>query len=663
MLARVCPNMTSSQQTWRWSIAAIGLALFGLTLLQFIVDDGSGLINTLEIVVPIVLSGVLFWYGVRLALDAEFETYRRVLAWCIFGGGILTVLGIWTFYLQVLKGAAIDESLYLVLGDATVGAVVGTLVGRYEAGQQHQRREAEAARESAEEYREIFEKVDEGIAIWHPETGGIIDVNPYYAEMTGYEREEIRGLGSEEITADVPEFDPAEVMERIGLALEGEPQTFDWPLKTADGNQLWTEVSLKAATVGEEDRLIAVVRDITDRERRKQQLAELHEASRRLAYATSRAEVAETTVEIARDVLEMPVSTLWRYEQDRDCLVPVVMTDSSKDILDVDSIDELDPITDDELGMEVFRSGEIWSTDDYGTVDNAAFDIPFGNVILVPLDDQGLLEVGQLEVEDPTDEMLQRAGILGLNASAALDRIDRERELERAQERFRALSENSPVGIVTIDDSSTVQFANPAMGDMLGYGVEDVIGESITSIIPERLREKHRDGIQRYLDTGERNLDWSGIELPARHADGHEIDVEVSFGELGWRKPTCLPASSGTSPSANSRNNRFERSRRPPSSWRTRRRFRRFTRWPSTSRAISWTARSRSSGRSIRTGRCSFRRRLQTQSTSSPPSTASTARLSTRKAPWRCRRSNPARRLSPTSIRPSRAGPISRSGQ
>ena len=38
--------------------------------------------------------------------------------------------------------------------------------------------------------------------------------------------------------------------------------------------------------------------------------------------------------------------------------------------------------------------------------------------------------------------------------------------------------------------------------------------------------------MQSSLATGDRQLDWSGVELPAEQKDGHEVAVRVSFGEF-----------------------------------------------------------------------------------------------------------------------------------
>jgi signal transduction histidine kinase len=50
--------------------------------------------------------------------------------------------------------------------------------------------------------------------------------------------------------------------------------------------------------------------------------------------------------------------------------------------------------------------------------------------------------------------------------------------------------------------------------------------------MPERYREGHRKGLERYLATGVPNLDWRSIDLPGLRADGREIPLSISFGEF-----------------------------------------------------------------------------------------------------------------------------------
>jgi PAS domain S-box-containing protein len=108
-------------------------------------------------------------------------------------------------------------------------------------------------------------------------------------------------------------------------------------------------------------------------------------------------------------------------------------------------------------------------------------------------------------------------------------------EIRNASERrraFDALAEASPDGIVLLDDESTVRYASPGVERILGYDPAELVGHSTMKIIPERLREAHVEAVQRYLDTGEKHIDWTYVELPGQHVDGHEVPLAISFGEF-----------------------------------------------------------------------------------------------------------------------------------
>src|SRR5262245_57203501 len=50
--------------------------------------------------------------------------------------------------------------------------------------------------------------------------------------------------------------------------------------------------------------------------------------------------------------------------------------------------------------------------------------------------------------------------------------------------------------------------------------------------MPQRLRPRHQKSLQEYLQTGRRHVNWQGMELAGLHRDGHEVPVEISFGEF-----------------------------------------------------------------------------------------------------------------------------------
>ena len=101
-----------------------------------------------------------------------------------------------------------------------------------------------------------------------------------------------------------------------------------------------------------------------------------------------------------------------------------------------------------------------------------------------------------------------------------------------SDERFLTFAENASDAIIVIDAHSQIHFINRAAEKIFGYPVPELLGQSLTVLMPDYLRHVHDVGLDRYLTTGARHISWNGVELPGLHRDGREIDLEISFGEL-----------------------------------------------------------------------------------------------------------------------------------
>ncbi|NHN61445.1 MULTISPECIES: PAS domain S-box protein [Halorussus] len=106
------------------------------------------------------------------------------------------------------------------------------------------------------------------------------------------------------------------------------------------------------------------------------------------------------------------------------------------------------------------------------------------------------------------------------------------RDVGERRQAFDALAEASADGIIMLDDDSVIRYANPAVERILGYAPEELVGGSKMRIIPERLREVHAEALQRYLETSEKHIDWTYVELPGQHRDGHEVPLAISLNEF-----------------------------------------------------------------------------------------------------------------------------------
>lgn len=107
-----------------------------------------------------------------------------------------------------------------------------------------------------------------------------------------------------------------------------------------------------------------------------------------------------------------------------------------------------------------------------------------------------------------------------------------EAAADERRKAFDALAEASADGIVMLDEESIIRYTNLAVERILGYTPDDLRGEPLVAIIPDRLHQAHTEAFQQYLDTGEKHLDWTYVELPGCHKDGHEVPLALSVGEF-----------------------------------------------------------------------------------------------------------------------------------
>jgi len=168
----------------------------------------------------------------------------------------------------------------------------------------------------AVDYNEIFEKAEVGIALNNPDTGTIGKVNERYAVLMGHGRDELQDMAIEEISADDPSFDQDAAMEKSQQALAGERKQFDWLFERKDGSRFWGEVILKRTMIGSQDRLLAFVRDISER---KQYERELQQQNQRLnEFASIVSHDLQNPLNVAQGHLELA-----REEHDSDRLKAV----------------------------------------------------------------------------------------------------------------------------------------------------------------------------------------------------------------------------------------------------------------------------------------------------------------------------------------------------
>jgi PAS domain S-box-containing protein len=98
-----------------------------------------------------------------------------------------------------------------------------------------------------------------------------------------------------------------------------------------------------------------------------------------------------------------------------------------------------------------------------------------------------------------------------------------------AEQRFRKLVDASPTGIILVDADDGITYANPQAEQQFGYSSDEMVGNEIELLIPQRFHQKHRQARAEYHATLEPRPIGTSQSLRALHKDGHEFPVDIAL--------------------------------------------------------------------------------------------------------------------------------------
>lgn len=102
----------------------------------------------------------------------------------------------------------------------------------------------------------------------------------------------------------------------------------------------------------------------------------------------------------------------------------------------------------------------------------------------------------------------------------------------------REVLEAVAAGVVIIDESQRIVYANRHIERLFGYRPEALLGQPLNLLLPERFAERHTQHMLAYLAAPRQRPMGIGLDLAGRRKDGSEFPVEVSLSYL--RHPRLL---------------------------------------------------------------------------------------------------------------------------
>ena len=96
---------------------------------------------------------------------------------------------------------------------------------------------------------------------------------------------------------------------------------------------------------------------------------------------------------------------------------------------------------------------------------------------------------------------------------------------------------DSEVAMLAADDANRLIAVSRSAAELLGWSVDELVGQRVVTIVPEPLREAHIAGFVRYLVTGESRILGAPVQVVALRSDGSEVrvllDIEVAAAGSG----------------------------------------------------------------------------------------------------------------------------------
>ncbi|MFP4590166.1 MAG: PAS domain S-box protein [Halobacteriales archaeon] len=325
----------------------------------------------------------------------------------------------------------------------------------------------------------LIETIPEPVARTRFEGGEpIIEaINPAYERVFGVDADGAIGRSNNEIVVPADRRGEAATIDR--RTREGEVVIEEVQRRATDGLR---DFLMRVVPVGQSDGPIeeafVTYVDFTDRKRREQALEAMHAVASSIQHAASVEMVCEETVQAAEEILDLHMCSV--ILRDGDHLEPVALSSSAPS----GGAKRVD--LDEGVVGRTLRRGESELVPNIESDAEASPAVDtYRSGLSIPIGDRGVFQAVSTEAEGFDESDLGLAELLIAHTTTALDRLDRERELERQNERLDRFAR-----IVSHDLRSPLAVADGHL-----------------ELLSEHCEDEHLDGVRRAHDRMEALLE------------------------------------------------------------------------------------------------------------------------------------------------------------
>jgi PAS domain S-box-containing protein len=373
--------------------------------------------------------------------------------------------------------------------------------------------------------------------------------------------EEIHGLQRGSFSGTFDEFrwlihpeDRDRVVDEIERAQgDGSDYRSEYRIVRPDGIARWLAATGQVfRDAGRAVRMAGVASDITDRKEAERGLSVQYAVSRALADAAAVEDAMPQLLEAVARSLAWELGTMWQVDLEAEVLRLrggwCSPTSGADGFLRHCEEFQFQP----GIGLpgRVWDSGQPAWIPDVVRDDNfprapfaeeADLHAAFGFPIILSDQILGVLEFFSTRIRQPDQALLDMMMAIGRQIGQFLERKQVEAAMVESEARKSAILESALEAIFSMREDGTIVELNPAAEQMFGIVRDDAVGRELaTLIIPERLRRRHREALERYRRTGEGRLLGNRLEVSGLRSDGTEFPVELTVTRVQLPGPALF---------------------------------------------------------------------------------------------------------------------------
>jgi PAS domain S-box-containing protein len=370
-----------------------------------------------------------------------------------------------------------------------------------------ERKKAEdALQESEARFRSIYKHASFGIVLTD-DSGRMADVNPAYANMVHWDRDELLGKTSMELGIATDLDRRKRTLD--GILNSGKARDVEVELRRKDGSIILVRTNADVVMLGEQRYILSIIEDITERKRNEQALNELGE---RLGLALDSAELGTWNIDGRLD--SMNVDERFKH-----------IFGWKHDTIDVEQAFSVLHPDDREPTRKAIEAATR-------PLDTQPYEIEY-RVVHTDGSIHWVLAKGRSNFKEGD------AGKELVSFNGTVMDITARKLAEEAQRKLAAIVESSDDAILSRDLNGIITSWNKSAERIFGFTAEEIIGKSNHQLYPPDRRNEEDQLLDR-VRKGERIEHYETVRM---HKDGTPVDVALTLSPLKDHKGRIIGAS------------------------------------------------------------------------------------------------------------------------